>query len=91
MELLPRRVVMLACLMHPSVFLSLAELGVDLILEKVKPEPCLWVLVIYANACGARLVGYAHFLSNVVKYHERMEDPLRGEMCQCIAEEALVD
>ena len=74
-ELLPRRVVILAYLMPLSAFLSLAELGVDLRLEEANPLSCLRVLVICANACGARLAGYVHFLISIVKYYKRMEDP----------------
>ena len=74
-ELPPRRVVILAYLMHLSAFISLVKLGVDLILGEAKPEFCLWALVICANACGARLAGYVHFLLSIVEYHERMEDP----------------
>lgn len=77
--------------MHSSVFLFLVERGVDLILEEAKPEPWLWVLVIFANVCGAYLVGsgYVHFLLSIVKYYEQMGDPMRGEICQCKVEEAL--
>ena len=58
-----------------SAFLSLVGLGVDLGLEEAKPEFYLWVLVICANACGAHLAGYVHFILSVVEYHERIEDP----------------
>ncbi len=74
-ELLPRRVVILAYLMPLPALFSLAELGVDLRLEEAKPESCLRVLVICANACKARLAGYVHFMLSVVEYHKRMEDP----------------
>lgn len=73
---------MLACLMHPSAFLSLAKLGVNLTLEEAKPKPCLWVFVICAIACEA---GYVCFFLSM-EYQVRMEDLLKGEMCQYISE-----
>ena len=73
---------MLACLMHLSIFLSLAELKVDIILEEAKPEPYLSVFVIYFNACGPCLAEYFHFYSSVVKYYEQIEDSLRSKIYQ---------
>ncbi len=64
------KVVILAFLIHPSPFLSFAELEVDLIQEEAKPKSCLRVFVIYTNACGACLVEYVYFFLKLVEYHQ---------------------
>ncbi len=56
--------------------------------QKAKPEPCLRVSVIYANAYGTWLAEYVYFFWSVVEYHERIDDSLRSEMCEYILKEA---
>lgn len=72
--------IMLTHLMHLSAFFFFTKLGVDLIPEKAKPQPYLYVLLICAKICGARLARFVYCALGAVRYHKRMKDPLRGKM-----------